>query len=142
MDPMYLRHMRKLQKSWEMNHALLVKALKGVAQWRKIYQNEGTEGSCRIDENIGNWKHLVMKIEGTWPHFLEKNIWEKHLRKLHHGWKISWSWPNFPKKSGTMKEYSTFHIRMWEFNEKWMKLDYIIFHCQFCLFHPLSMFSQ
>jgi len=37
-----------------MNHALLVKALKGVAQWLKIYQNEGTEGSCRIDENIGN----------------------------------------------------------------------------------------
>jgi hypothetical protein len=24
-----------------------------------------------------------------------------------------------------MKEYSNFHLRMWEFNEKWMKLDYI-----------------
>jgi hypothetical protein len=37
-----------------MNHTLLVKALKGVAQWLKIYGNEGTKGSCRIDENIGN----------------------------------------------------------------------------------------
>jgi hypothetical protein len=37
-----------------MNHTLLVKALEGVAQWLKIYQNEGTKGSFRIEENIGN----------------------------------------------------------------------------------------
>jgi hypothetical protein len=49
--------------------------------------------------------------------------------------------PTSPK-SGTMNEYSKFHIRMWEFNEKWMKLDYLIFIVNFVLFHPLSMFSQ
>jgi hypothetical protein len=36
--------------------------------------------------------------------------------------------PSSPK-NGTMNEYSNFYIRMWEFNEKWMKLDYLIFHC-------------
>jgi hypothetical protein len=126
MDPASLRHTRKLQ--WT---TLLVKALKGVAQWLKIYQNEGTEGSCRIGENIGNWKHLVMKIEGTWPHFLEKNIWGNCIidEKSHE------VGPTSPK-SGTMNEYSNFHIRMWEFNEKWMKLDYLIFIVNFvCFIH-------
>jgi len=43
--------------------------------------------------------------------------------------------PTSPK-SGTMNEYSNFHIRMWEFNEKWMKLDYLIFTVNFvCFIH-------
>jgi hypothetical protein len=43
--------------------------------------------------------------------------------------------PTSPK-SETVNEYSNFHVRMWAFNEKWMKLDYLIFIVNFvCFIH-------